>query len=92
MEIVTKAKRSCTAFEKPEPKNWQKTPPEKGRAVHLIELFVSCREQFLEASVEMYDCMENARYYSVNLLWGQKLYQELRFVLAVRYLCIRKFV
>ena len=83
MEIVTKAKRSCTAFEKPEPKKpGRGRPPKKGRAVHLMELFDSCREQFLEASVEMYGCMENVRYYSVDLLWGQKLYQELRFVLV----------
>ncbi len=83
MEIVTKAKRSCTAFEKPEPKKpGRGRPPKKGRAVHLMELFDSCREQFLEASVEMYGCMENVRYYSVDLLWGQKMYQELRFVLA----------
>ncbi len=30
----------------------------------------------------MYGCMENVRYYSIDLLWGQKLYQELRFVLV----------
>ncbi len=32
--------------------------------------------------MELYGKKEHVRYYSVDLLWGQKLYQELRFVLA----------
>ena len=83
MEIVTKAKRSCTAFEKPGPKKpGRGRPSKKGKAVHLMGLFDSCRDQFLEASVEMYGSTEKIRYYSTDLLWGQKLYQELRFVLV----------
>ena len=30
--------------------------------------------------MELYGKKEHVRYYSVDLLWGQKLYQELRFV------------
>ena len=83
MEIVTRAKKSCTAFEKPGPKKpGRGRPAKKGKTVHLIELFDTCKEQFLEASVEMYGKMEKVRYYSIDLLWGKKLYQELRFVLV----------
>ena len=83
MEIVTKAKKSCTAFEKPAPKKpGRGRPPKKGAAVHLKDLFVSRREQFRQARVELYGKQETVRYYCADLLWGQKLYQELRFVLV----------
>ena len=32
--------------------------------------------------LELYGKQETIRYYSMDLLWGQKLYQELRFVLV----------
>lgn len=83
MEIVTKAKKSCTAFQKPGPrKPGRGRPPKKGAAVHLKELFVSHKEQFLETETELYGKKKTIRYYSADLLWGQKLYQELRFVLV----------
>ena len=83
MEIVTKAKKSCTAFEKPAcKKSGRGRPPKKGTAVHLKELFASHRDQFRQAQVELYGKQETIRYYCVDLLWGQKLYQELRFVLV----------
>ena len=83
MEIVTKAKRSCTAYEKPAPrKPMRGRPPKKGETVRLRELFGVCREQFRETEIELYGKKETIRYYSVDLLWGQKLYQELRFVLV----------
>ena len=83
MEIITKAKKSCTAFEKPGPRRpGRGRPPKKGAAVHLKELFVSRKEQFQQAEVELYGKKEFLRYYCIDLLWGQKLYQELRFVLV----------
>lgn len=83
MEIVTKAKKSCTAFEKPGPRKSRRgRPPKKGAAVHLKELFTARREQFQETEVELYGKKESIRYYCIDLLWGQKLYQELRFVLV----------
>ncbi|RKI35802.1 transposase [bacterium D16-51] len=83
MEIVTKAKKSCTAFHKPGPrKPGRGRPAKKGAAVHLKELFVSQYGQFQETEMELYGKTETIRYYSIDLLWGQKLYQELRFVLV----------
>lgn len=83
MEIITKAKKSCTAFEKPGPKKpGRGRPPKKGATVHLKELFSSRKEQFLETQIELYGKQETIHYYSIDLLWGQKLYQELRFVLV----------
>ena len=83
MEIVSKAKRNCTAYEKPAPRSSKRgRPPKKGDAVHLETLFSSRREQFLETEVVLYGKKQSIHYYCINLLWGQKLYQELRFVLV----------
>ena len=83
MEIITKAKKSCTAYEKPGPrKPGRGRPPKKGAAVRLKELFASQKEQFQDAEIELYGKKESIRYYCIDLLWGQKLYQELRFVLV----------
>ena len=83
LEIVSKAKKSCTAFEKPVPKKpGRGRPPKKGTSIHLKELFASRKEQFLETQVELYGKLETIRYCHIDLLWGQKLYQELRFVLV----------
>ena len=54
MEIVTKAKKSCTAYEKPSPrKAGRGRSPKKGVAVHLKELFVSHARQFQEMGTEL---------------------------------------
>ena len=83
LEIVTRAKKSSVAYEKPGPrKPGRGRPPKKGTAVHLKELFSSHAEQFQEANVELYGKKKTIRYYCTDLLWGQKLYQELRFVLV----------
>lgn len=83
MHLVTKAKKSCSAYEQPgERKPGRGRPPKKGESVKLKELFSSKPEEFLEAEIMMYGKWESVRYYCTNLLWGQKLYQELRFVLV----------
>ena len=83
MEIVTKAKKSAVAYEKPGPrKPGRGRPPKKGAAVHLKEAFLSHKEKFQEAEIELYGKKESIRYLCLDLLWGQKLYQELRFVLV----------
>ena len=83
LDIVTKAKKSCTAYQKPGPrKPGRGRPPKKGAAVHLKELFASHAGQFQETEIELYGKKEKIRYYCTDLLWGQKLYQELRFVLV----------
>ena len=92
MEIVSKAKRNCTAYEKPAPRSAKRgRPPKKGETVHLEKLFSSCHEQFLETEVVLYGKKQTIRYYCINLLWGQQLYQELRFVL-VEYNGIRSIL
>jgi len=41
------------------------------------------KSNFVDTQVCLYGKMQNIRYYCVDLLWGQKHYQKLRFVLVV---------
>lgn len=83
MNIITKAKKSCNAYEKPpEKKPGRGRPPKKGGAVKLRELFLRESASFQETMIVLYEKTESVRYYYTNLLWGPKLYQELRFVLV----------
>jgi hypothetical protein len=83
MHLVTKAKKSCMAYEQPPTKKAGRgRPPKKGAAVKLKELFTSKSDEFLETTAILYGKQAHIRYYCTNLLWGQKLYQELRFVLV----------
>ena len=80
LQIVTKAKRNCVAYYPPETKAGRGRPRKKGTAVKLFSLFAS--EQFLTAEISLYGKLEQVRYHCKDLLWGQGLYQKLRFVLV----------
>ena len=83
LQIVTKAKKSAVAYEKPFEKTSKKgRPRKKGAKIKLKELFDTQKEDFKEIIVELYGKKETVKYISFNLLWGQGLYQELRFVLV----------
>mgnify|MGYP002625344026 FL=1 len=80
--IITKAKANCTAYRHPHRKAGSKgRPPKKGKSVKLTSLF-SQKRFFKEATVRLYGKDEIVSYYCLNLLWGQGLYRELRFVLV----------
>lgn len=81
MQIVTKAKISCVAYEEaPEKKPGPGRPPKKGKTVKLKEQFEKMENLFKDAKVVIYGKEATVSYYSIDLLWGQKLYQKLRFV------------
>ena len=82
IQIVTKAKCNCSAYRHPRNKKGCKgRPRKKGNTVKLLSLFRQKRF-FREAKVQMYGEEKTISYYCLNLLWGQKLYKELRFVLV----------
>lgn len=85
VEIVTKAKSNCKAYMKPLPKRpgSKGRPRKKGKRICLWELF-ECPERFTKANIHLYGKLETVSYYCINLLWGQGLYRELRFVLVLR--------
>jgi hypothetical protein len=82
LSIVTKAKSNAVAYEKPTRKPGKGRPPLKGQSIKLSALF-SQTERFTQATVEMYGKQESVSYLCLDLLWGQKLYRELRFVLVM---------
>lgn len=83
MQLVTKAKQSCVAFEHPSVKPpGRGRPAKKGKAIKLKTLFTTHANAFKEATVLLYGKEETVSYFCMDLLWGQRLYQELRFVLV----------
>lgn len=85
IHIVTKAKSNVTAYERPAARTGRRgRPPKKGAVVKLRELFSTRAHDFQTAEVTLYGKKETVKFLCLDLLWGQGLYQELRFVLVVR--------
>lgn len=83
LHIVTKAKRSCVAYlYPPKPSKGRGRPRKKGEVVKVNSLFDSHQELFKQTKICLYGKEVDVSYYAIDLLWGQKLYQELRFVLV----------
>lgn len=84
LELVTKAKRNCIAYEEPvvEPIKKRGRPKKKGDTVHLWKQFTEAPDSFTETFVYIYGRNQAVRYKHMDLLRGQKLYQKLRFVLV----------
>jgi hypothetical protein len=80
--IVTRAKMSTIAYEKPPVQNGRGRPRKKGESVKLKNLFESKSEDFTEAKVCLYGEEKTIEYLCMDLLWGKGLYQLLRFVLV----------
>ena len=91
--VITRAKKNCVAFEKPTPTDKQivrprrgrkpKEPPKAGKKVKLMELFTTAASQFTKTKMKMYGELKEVSYLCVDLLWGEDLFQELRFVLVL---------
>lgn len=82
--LITKAKKSAVAYEKPNALTGKRGRPRlTGKKLVLRTLFQSRNDQFKETTVTIYGKSQPVTYYMVNALWGQGLYQELRFVLVV---------
>ena len=84
VDIITKAKSNCRAYRKPGKSRSRKRgrPRLKGESVRVASLFTDKAPCFTSASVYMYGEKQEVTYYCTDLLWGQKLYQQLRFVLV----------
>lgn len=85
LDVVTMAKKNCRAYEKPSLRipGQRGRPRKKGEAVILKDFFVSRKADFTEKTLELYGKVHTVRHLAVDLLWGQGVYQELRFVLVV---------
>ncbi|WP_419888816.1 transposase [Paenibacillus xylanexedens] len=84
MHLVTKAKSNAVAYEHPPAKKpGRGRPPKKGQAIKLKALFTTRAADFQTITLPLYGKEETVQYLCLDLLWGQGLYQELRFVLVV---------
>lgn len=84
VDIITKAKSSAVAYDlPPQRKAGQRgRTPKKGKKIKLALLFRN-KKKFKKAKVMMYDKLQTVRFLQIDLLWGQGLYQKLRFVLVI---------
>lgn len=83
LHILVKVKKSYTAYAKPpEKKKGKGRNPKKGPAIKLINLFETKKAEFTKTTLNLYGKEEIIEYFCINLLWGKKLYKELRFVLV----------
>lgn len=80
--VVTKAKQNCKAFYHPQLKTGRGAKPKKGEAVKIASLFESMATSFVTTKAILYGQEKEVSYYSENLLWGAKWYQDLKFVLV----------
>ena len=83
IDLITKAKKNIVAYEEPKkpPGKRRGRPTLKGARVKLNDYFEEKSDQFIKTTAFMYGKMTEVEYYKVDLLWGQGLYQKLRFVL-----------
>ncbi len=83
LRVITKAKKNVTAYLDPEPKTGRGAKPKKGKSVKIIDYFTTKAKEFISTTAILYGKEQEVSYYCIDLLWGQTLYQKLRFVLAV---------
>jgi hypothetical protein len=81
--LVARAKKNLTAYTSPIPpvKKGPGAPRKKGIEVKLTDIFAYIAN-FANATVIWHGEEVPIKYTHVDLLWGKKLYQELRFVLV----------
>ena len=82
LHIITKAKKSAVAYEDPASYSGKGRPPIKGKSIKLWSLFDE-DERFEPLKVQIYGKVQTVKCMAINLLWGQKVYQRLRFVFVI---------
>jgi hypothetical protein len=82
LSIVVRAKKNVTAYELPVRKPGRGRPPKKGKTVKLKALWENDQDALASTTATLYGKEETVSYLSYDLLWGNKHYQLLRFVVA----------
>lgn len=84
VDMVSRMKLSTVAYRTPLPRQSGRRgrKPVKGEKVKLAGLFETEKAFFRTGKINLYGRKQSVQYYAVDLLWGQGLYQKLRFVLV----------
>ena len=83
LSLVMRAKGNPAAYEEPEETSGRGRPRKKGNKVKVGDLFECRKNDFVPKEVVLYGKKETVSFLYRDLLWGQKLYQRLRFVLVI---------
>jgi len=83
VHLVTRAKDNAVGYVDPPPKTGKKGAPRKyGPKLKLKELFKSRRDQFQEATLEIYREKKTLLFLCVDLIW-KPIKEKVRFVLVI---------
>jgi hypothetical protein len=80
--ILVKVKTSYIAYAKPPETKGRGRRRKKGDSIKFVTLFETKKSEFIKTTLSLYGKEEKIEYFCINLLWGKKLYKELRFVLV----------
>ena len=82
--MISRRKLSTVAYRTPLPRQpgQRGRKPVKGEKVKLADLFETEKAFFQTGRINLYERKQSVQYYAVDFLWGQGLYQTLRFVLV----------
>jgi len=82
LHIITRAKRSYVAFEKPPPPTGKRgAPPKKGKKKYTLgKVFEDKADKFETIYVNYYGKQRDIKAYRMELVWGRTLYKVLCFV------------
>jgi hypothetical protein len=83
LSVVTKAKSNAKAFFPPGKYKGRGARPKRGPCVKVASFFTTHAELFNLVEMTLYGKKEAVRYFCIDLLWGEGVYQNLRFVLTV---------
>lgn len=83
LDIIVSVKKSYVAYTKPGKYKGKGRPRKKGEKIKLKECFEKRRNEFISTTVKIYGKKVKVDYLCLNLLWGKKEPQELRFVLVI---------
>ncbi len=83
IHLITRAKSNVVAYEDPPPKTGGRgRPREYGAKRKLNELFIKMRDQFEEATIEIYHKRKTVCFLTLDLIW-KPIKEKIRFVLVI---------
>lgn len=83
IHLITRAKCNVVAYEDPPPKTGGRGRTRKyGAKLKLYELFVKMRDQFEEATIEIYNTRKTICFLQLDLIW-KPIKEKIRFVLVI---------
>jgi hypothetical protein len=83
LSVVTLAKSNASAYFPPGKYKGIGAKPKKGASVKVASFFTTHAACFADTTIQLYGKDTITKYFCVDLLWGDGLYQPLRFVLTI---------